>query len=84
MVRSRGTNLAGATIGVAAGLKYETVIAEVAAAYEIATGRRPEQTDGRALLPVRPRVAANSAARCAHHAWSKIGHAQPVGIVAHI
>ena len=36
MVHSRGTDLVGITIGAAAGLKYEIVIAELAAAYEVA------------------------------------------------
>ncbi len=36
MVHSRGTDIAGVTIGASAGLKYEMVIAELAAAYEVA------------------------------------------------
>jgi hypothetical protein len=36
MVRSRGTDELGATVGASAGLKFEMVIAELAAAYEVA------------------------------------------------
>ena len=36
MVRSRGVDALNVTVGASAGLKYETVIAEMAAAYEVA------------------------------------------------